>query len=240
MTLHTVGPASMAEDEHRIGPRAGFGLAQSMAQHSCSRPAPRRLDGKPAAMGGGGTGGVTALQPHPGPEKPEKDEKPTGPDAGTPFSGFPTFSGLGTAQNAPATDATAALAAVRAYRQPPLPKPPRAPRRAPQAARAGFGAPGQAPVATPGVPLDWCEGVALLAPRTAPPTIPPWRWAMLATTSARMLHDRGVALHGAGWDALDLFGLDATAPATNLVGWGRRGCWRSVGACWTWRRAWWA
>ena len=80
-------------------------------------------------MGGGGTAGVTALQPHPGPEKPEKDEKPTGPDAGTPFSGFPTFSGPGTVQNAPATDAAAALTEVRAYRRPPPLKPPHASRR---------------------------------------------------------------------------------------------------------------
>ena len=32
----------------------------------------------------------------------------------------------------------------------------------------------------PGVPLDWCEGVALLATQTAPPMILPRRWAKMA------------------------------------------------------------
>ena len=84
----------------------------------------------------------------------------------------------------------------------------------PLAARAGF-----VPTLA-GVPLDWCEGVALLAIRTAPPTILPRRWAVLAATSARLLQDHGAALHGARWDALDVFGLDTTAPATNPPGWG--------------------
>ena len=51
--------------------------------------------------------------------------------------------------------------------------------------------------AHPGVPLDWCRGVALLATRTAPPTILPRRWAVLAATSARLLRGHGAALHGA-------------------------------------------
>ena len=84
----------------------------------------------------------------------------------------------------------------------------------PVPARAGLAS------ALPGVPLDWCRGVALLATRTAPPTILPRRWAVLAATSARLLQDHGAALHGARWDALDVFGLDTTAPATNPPGWG--------------------
>ena len=78
---------------------------------------------------------------------------------------------------------------------------------------------GSTPVC-PGVPLDWCEGVALLAARTAPPMILPGRWAALATTSARLLQDHGADLHGAGWPALALFGLDRSAPASYPPGWG--------------------
>ena len=93
-------------------------------------------------------------------------------------------------------------------------------RIAPMAARAGSGVPGQAPVAPLGVPLDWCRGVALLATRDTPPTIPPQRWVVLAATSARLLRDNGAALHAGGWDALAVFGLDATAPTTNPPRWG--------------------
>lgn len=46
------------------------------------------------------------------------------------------------------------------------------------------------------------------------------RWAALAATSTRLLQTHGAELHRAGWDALDLFGLHATAPATNSPGWG--------------------
>lgn len=42
----------------------------------------------------------------------------------------------------------------------------------------------------------------------------------LAATSARLLRDHGAALHDAGWDALDLFGLHRRAPAMNPAGWG--------------------
>ena len=71
----------------------------------------------------------------------------------------------------------------------------------------------------PGVPPEWCEGVRLLASRPAPQTIPPRRWAALAAACDSLLRDHGAALHGAGWEALDLFGLDAVAPATNPPGW---------------------
>lgn len=74
--------------------------------------------------------------------------------------------------------------------------------------------------AFPGVPAAWCEGVVGLAALAAPDTITPVRWAALAATSTRLLRDHGAALHAAGWDALDLFGLHATAPATNPPGWG--------------------
>jgi len=71
-----------------------------------------------------------------------------------------------------------------------------------------------------GLALRRAAVLALLATLPAPPTIPPRRWAVLAATSARLLRDHGAALHGAGWDALHLFGLDATALATNSPGWG--------------------
>ena len=106
--------------------------------------------------------------------------------------------------------------------------------RAQQAARGGFvpdspAAPlplipartGFAPVPDPpGVPRDWRVGVARLATMPSPAVIPPRRWTTLAATSARLLRDHGAALHGAGWDTLDLFGLHAVAPTTNPPGWG--------------------
>lgn len=72
----------------------------------------------------------------------------------------------------------------------------------------------------PGIPPEWCEGVARLATTPAPPTIQPWRWAVLAATAARLLRDYGAALHAAGWDALDVWGLHALAPANYPPGWG--------------------
>jgi len=63
------------------------------------------------------------------------------------------------------------------------------------------------------VPLDWCEGVALLAALLAPDSITPHRWRMFQATAARLLHDHGAELHAAGWDALDAFGLHAATPA---------------------------
>ena len=72
----------------------------------------------------------------------------------------------------------------------------------------------------PGVPLDWCEGVGLLATVPAPPTILSRRWAALAASAFRLVRDHGAELHTAGWDALDLFGLHSIAPLANPTGWG--------------------
>lgn len=80
-------------------------------------------------------------------------------------------------------------------------------------------APPPAAPTLPGVPPDWCEGVALLATRPAPLTIPPRRWTILAATSARLLQDHGATLHRAGWDVLDVWGLHALAPTTHPPGW---------------------
>ncbi len=154
------------------------------------------------------------MQPHPRPENPEKGGNPHAGEYGPGFLPLSPFSGTGAAQNAISNGA--ALAAVRAYRRIPPPKPPRAARRKGPPARA----PGDLSRTLPGVPLDWCEGVALLAVRTAPPTILPGRWAVLATTSERTLREHGAALHGAGWPALALFGLDRSAPASYPPGWG--------------------
>jgi len=162
---------------------------------------------------------VTLLHPHPGPENPEKGENPRAGDGGTGFLPFPPFPGLGTAQNAVSSGhAAAALAAVRAYRRtlpPNLPKLPRQPRRQPAAALASLRT---SPL--PGVPGNWCDGVALLATRPAPDGITPRRWAVLAATAARLLHSHGTALHSGGWDALAVFGLHADAPAANPSGMG--------------------
>jgi hypothetical protein len=90
------------------------------------------------------------------------------------------------------------------------------------AAASPAGVPAAPPLASvlPGVPDNWCRGVMLLVTRPAPLTIPPRRWAILAATATRLLQDHGAELHAAGWDALDLFGLHATAPGTNPPGWG--------------------
>ena len=106
--------------------------------------------------------------------------------------------------------------------------------KAQQAARARFvlNAPGatlplnpahkaDAPISeSPGVPPDWCRGMALLAVRPAPHAIQSWRWSVLAATAARVLRAHGAALHGAGWDAIALFGLHHAAPMTHPPGWG--------------------
>jgi len=167
---------------------------------------------------------VTALQPIPGPEKPEKGGKFPEPDVGTPFSGFPPFSDPGMVQGAALTGVAAAPAVVRSYRRIPPPELPRAPRRKPPstgngAARVGLGVAPPAPT-LPAVPPEWCRGVALLATVLPPDGIAPPRWRAFQATAAQLLRDPGAELHAAGWDALDLFGLHATAPATNPSGWG--------------------
>lgn len=72
----------------------------------------------------------------------------------------------------------------------------------------------------PGVPLAWGEGLALLATLPAPEGITPPRWRMFQDSAARLLRDRGAALHAVGWDVVSLFGLHQCAPATNPPGWG--------------------
>ena len=71
-----------------------------------------------------------------------------------------------------------------------------------------------------GIPAAWCEGVALLASMPAPASVDPARWATLGATAVRLLRGSGAELHRAGWDALDLFGLNRYAPATYPLGWG--------------------
>lgn len=56
--------------------------------------------------------------------------------------------------------------------------------------------------------------------RPAPDGIVPRRYTALAATSARLPRDHGAALHGGGWDSLDVFGLNAKAPAANPSGMG--------------------
>lgn len=158
---------------------------------------------------------MTALQLHPSPENPEKGENPGAKGGGAGFSPYSPFPGLAAAQNGTGDSAAAALAVVRAYRRTPPPKPTRKPR---QAATV----PDTAPPASslPSVPPEWTEGVALLAIRPAPDGITAPRWRVLQAAAARLLRDHAAALHAAGWDALDLFGLHADAPAANPSGWG--------------------
>jgi hypothetical protein len=139
-------------------------------------------------------------QPPPNPPNLANPPLPYPPDP----AGLGALAGLGTEYPAPAHLQEG---------NPPPPSP-----------RAGgfvpaLGAPPDAPT-LPGVPFDWCEGVALLATMPAPPTIPPPRWAVLATTATRLLRDHGAELHVAGWTDVDLLGLDAAAPAANPAGWG--------------------
>ena len=71
-----------------------------------------------------------------------------------------------------------------------------APRTSPRA--GGLSAVADAPPDTvptlPGVPPEWCRGVALLASRPAPDAIHPRRRAILAATSAELLRDHGAVL----------------------------------------------
>ena len=168
---------------------------------------------------------MTAFQPYSGPENPEKSENLGVEEDGVRFSPLSPFSEPGAAQNAVSGVSAVALAVVRAYRRPAPPEPPRAPRRRrkpdashPQSTHTRCSVPTSTML--PGVPPDWCKGVALLAALPPPPGIPLLRWTLLAVTSARLLRDHGAALHWAGWDALDLFGLHPTAPAINPPGWG--------------------
>lgn len=79
--------------------------------------------------------------------------------------------------------------------------------------------PPAAPPMLPGVPLAWCEGVALLAVLPAPDCIALPRWRTFRADAGRLLRDHGAELHRHGWDSLDLFGLHRTAPAAHPPGW---------------------
>lgn len=135
------------------------------------------------------------------------------------------------AVTAPAFDPWAALQSRREAQPPPKAPDPANPRPLDQVGLAGLAGLGEGhpapahlhegdPLPLPGVPPEWCQGVAQLATMPAPPTIPPRRWAMLAANAARLLRDHGAELHAAGWDVLDLFGLHAGAPAEHPPGWG--------------------
>jgi len=64
----------------------------------------------------------------------------------------------------------------------------------------------------PGVPPDWAAGVYKLQIMPAPCGIDPFRWERFRYDALRLLHEQGAELHAAGWEALDLFGLNAVAP----------------------------
>ena len=92
--------------------------------------------------------------------------------------------------------------------------------RRPTHARAAASSVTAPPRARTAVPEDWARGLIELATMPIPATIEPRRWFAFVGMAERLLHDHGPELHAAGWTALDLFGLDATAPETNPAGWG--------------------
>ena len=79
-------------------------------------------------------------------------------------------------------------------------------------------------LAVPGVPSEWCAGVARLG--SVPPpamvlhVVHRGRWDLYQADCARVLQHHATGLHATGWDALDLFGLHREAPVTNPAGWG--------------------
>lgn len=75
-------------------------------------------------------------------------------------------------------------------------------------------------VSLPGVPAEWCEGVAAMATMAYPAGIEPQRWDELTHTSDRLLRDHGAVLHVARWTAVELFGLHPRAPSAFCPGWG--------------------
>lgn len=70
------------------------------------------------------------------------------------------------------------------------------------------------------VPAEWLDGMERLATMPSPARIVSERWSAFVGAAERVLLNHGVELHTAGWTALDLFGLDDTAPETNPAGWG--------------------
>jgi len=64
----------------------------------------------------------------------------------------------------------------------------------------------------PGVPPEWCAGVYRLQDVPTPGRIDPTRWVRFRYDALRLLHEHGAALHAAGWDPLNLFGLHRNAP----------------------------
>lgn len=162
---------------------------------------------------------MTALHPYPRPENPEKGENPQAAGGGAGFPPFLPFPAPGRAQNSNPTNAyAAALAAVRSYRRTPPPEPPKLPRASRRRTKIADALAGEPTLRN--VPRDWCEGVARLATMPVPMAIAPPRWADFASTSARLLHTHGAALHEARWGTLDVWGLHAIAPAANPSGWG--------------------
>ena len=160
---------------------------------------------------------MTALHTISAPENPDKGENPSSMAVGLEFSPFSPLPGPGV-QTERMRAAQAALEAARAYRRPqPQPTLTRAVVRVrqPTPTRGNDNRPGRL-----AVPDDWARGVANLATMPSPGSIVAGRWRELARTSARLLNYHGAALHGAGWAAIDLFGLHGLAPATCAPGWG--------------------
>src|SRR5262249_23606218 len=67
-------------------------------------------------------------------------------------------------------------------------------------------------IVRPGVPAEWIAGCARLANSDPPSGWPPHRWSMLKRDAVAFLEVWGGEAAHLGWSALDLFGIDRTAP----------------------------
>lgn len=65
-------------------------------------------------------------------------------------------------------------------------------------------------------PADWRAGVSKVQTMPPPVGFPPDRWRQVQQDAARLLHEHGVALHGLGWNATDLFGVHPAVPGVAI------------------------
>ena len=66
--------------------------------------------------------------------------------------------------------------------------------------------------ARPGVPSEWCEGLAVLTTMPPPRDVPPGSWRGIVDAAGRFIDTWGAKAAGLGWDALSVFGCDGTKP----------------------------
>jgi hypothetical protein len=71
-----------------------------------------------------------------------------------------------------------------------------------------------------GVPEDWAQGVADLLAMSPHPDWPDTAWNTLQNDALAFLRERAAQAYALGWNALDLFGVHATASRARLDGMG--------------------